>query len=279
MLAEDGGDGAGGSSGGDGDGAGEGAGDGKGAEANVKGKAKNEPFDPSTKLDTRTRALYESQLPPKFQKDDFKGIEDIGKLYEGYRTLERDSKGALRIPTAESTPEEIKGFFTKIGMPEEKEGYACPKYDGMNDVLYEPMRDLFRESAFRCGLTKGQAEKMWMNVAASVSGLEGMAKNEMETLRKTVDARYDDMLKDEIPDETRRKERIEMDRNIASAFEQSSGLGEFFEKTGLHLLPEFTHKLAAWYQKMAPMTAFQTSGGNVPPSREKKLEDTYSTMF
>ena len=255
FFAEDSGAGDGGTAGDSGADAGaDGIQDGNGGEGEV--------FDPSTKLDTRVRAKYESQLPKELQKDDFRGIEDIGTLYKSYKDLKEKDKSALHIPTAESKPEDIKAFFTKIGMPDDPAKYDCMHFDDMADVIYEPTSQNFREAAFACGLTKGQATRMWANMAATIQGFVNVANSKTEELKKSYDARYSSLLEKEIPDETRRSAKIAEEKNSAKAFGEAAGLTAFFEASGLSYNPEFTHKLALWYQKVQPMTIFSGDGGS-----------------
>ena len=266
LLAPDGGGGQGGE-GGTADGATAGASGDAPAAAGQGGDDKGdggdgagEPFDPSTKLETRHKAKYESQLKPDYQKDDFRDVETIDKLYEGYRSLERKLKDTPVIPTADSTPEEIKEYFVKIGMPEEPEGYKCTRFDDMTDFTYNALMPKFREAAYRCGLTKGQAEQMWIHEAATLQGFVSVAKQKDEEARTSFDSRYDKLLESEIPDATRRAARIEEEKNVVKAFCQSTGLAEYLDKTGLTLNPIFMHTLASWYSQIAPMAVLGDGG-------------------
>ena len=284
MLAPDGGDGGQGGGGGATDGTAAGAsGDAPGASGqggDDKGKgaeAPEEPFDPSTKLDTRHKAKYESQLKPDHQKDDFRDIETIDQLYEGYRNLERKLKDTPVIPTADSTPEEIKAYFVRIGMPEEPEGYACTRFDDMTDFTYGALAPKFREAAYRCGLTKGQAEQMWIHEAATIQGFISVARQKEDEARTSFDSRYDKLLESEIPDATRRAARIEEEKNVVKAFCQSTGLSEYLDKTGLSLNPIFMHTLASWYSKIAPMAVL--GDGGAAPDRPLSATESLIRMY
>ena len=249
LLAEDGGAGDGGDGSGD-----------DTAPSGDSDSGEKEPFDPSTKLDVKVKSKYLTQFPKKLQEqfkdDDFRGIENVEDLYVAYKGLKEQQKNALVIPTEKSSNEEIKDFFRKVGMPEEPNGYECMKFPDMSDTYYTPMRDNFREAAYSCGLSKGQAKRMWTNMAATVQSFVNVANSKADELKKNYDTRYSSLLEKDIPDETRRKAKIEEEKNSARAFGNATGLSEFFEATGLSYNPEFTHKLAEWYAKIQPMSIF-----------------------
>ena len=243
------------------------------------GGKEDEIFDPSTKLDTKVKAKYWSQLNPKYQQDDFKDIDTIDKLYEGYRNLQNEVKsydGAIKIPTKDSTPDEIKGFFHKIGMPEKEEDYQCDSFD-LAEPVAAPLRDLFRKAAYRNGLTKGQALNMWAHEAATIQGFVTVAQQNTQKLIDSYEERYSNLLESEIPDATKRKERISEEANLVKAFNSATGLGEFFDKTGLSYNPNFMHALAGWYRKIDP-AAILGNGPEPKGGKDVKMRDMYSSM-
>lgn len=293
LLAADSGDGGNGGTGAGGSGS-EGAPEGnpdagKGKGSPDAGKAKDgdgdEGKDPADILDSwkgQIKAKYISQLPKEFQKDDFTGIEDIGSLYRSYKEKdaelkelrEHGSNGYVKIPSAESTPDERKEFWEKIGVPKEgPDGYQTMKYDGMADVSYEYMAPLFREAAYRCGLSKKQAEGMWLNLASTVQGYVIVAQKEAEAYRDSFDTRYSELLKEEIPDETRRKDRIEQEKSAVRDFGEATGTFDMLEKTGLTLTPSFMHSLASWYSKVKPLSIF--GGGTKDGKVDRGLVGIY----
>lgn len=236
-------------------------------------------FDPSTKLNEPVKAKYWSQLNPKYQKDDFRDIDTIDKLYEGYRNLQNEVKsfaGSIKIPTKDSTPEEIKGFFHKIGMPEKEEDYQCDDFD-LSESVSAPLKELFRQAAYRNGLTKGQALNMWAHEAATIQGFVNVSQKNTQKLIDSYDDRYSALLENEIPDATKRQERIKEESNLVKAFNGATGLGEYFEKTGLAYNPAFMHSLATWYRKIDP-SAILGGGPEPKGGRDTKMRDMYSSM-
>ena len=246
---------------------------------NDSGNKDIDVFDPSTKLNEPVRAKYWSQLNPKYQKDDFRDIDTIDKLYEGYRNLQNEVKsyaGAIKIPTKDSTPEEIKGFFHKIGMPEKEEDYQCEDFDFTPETA-APLKALFRQAAYRNGLTKGQAANMWAHEAATIQGFVNVAQQNTQKLIDSYDDRYSHLLEDEIPDETKRKEKMTEEANLVNAFNEATGLGEYFRQTGLSYNPAFMHALASWYRKIDPASIL---GGTKTPKggHDVKMRDMYTSM-
>ena len=280
MLAPDGGSGAGGSGGNDGNGDGANSGTNPDSdEGNGAGNNGGDIFDPSTKLNEPVKAKYWSQLNPKYQKDDFKDIDTIDKLYEGYRNLQNEVKsyaGAIKLPTKDSTPEEIKGFFHKIGMPDKEEDYQCDDFDLAPDTA-APLKTLFRQAAFRNGLTRGQAANMWIHEAATIQGFVNVAQQNAQKLIDSYDERYSALLENEIPDVTKRKARIDEEANLVKAFNGATGLGEYFQKTGLAYNPNFMHALATWYRKIDP-SAILGNGPEPKGGKNTKMRDMYSSM-
>ena len=232
------------------------------------GDAAEEAFDVLDKWKDRVKAKYLSQLPKEYQKDDFTGIEDIGSLYKSYKSMSAElddlrkhgKDGYIKIPTAESSPEDLKEYWETIGVPKEgPDGYHTMKYDGMADLSYEYMAPLFREAAYRNGLSRKQAEGMWLNLASTVQGYVIVAEKQVKDYTESFDSRYSDLLKDEIPDETRRKDRIEQEKGAVRDFGEATGTLDMLEKTGLTLTPSFMHSLASWYSKIKPLSIFNGS--------------------
>ena len=255
---------------------GEGNGADKGAEDSKESKDKDgDVYDPSDRFKAKLRAKYATQLKPEHLNDDFEGIETIGKLYEKYRKLEADSKDMIRIPTAESSDEDVQAFFEKIGMPKDgPDGYNTMKFDDMTDFVYEAVSPLFRRAAYSCGLTKGQAETMWVNIAATIKGFVDVAKQKDDEAIKTFDSRYSDFLEKEIPDETRRRAKISEEKNAVKAFCEATGTMEHLKKTGLWYNPGFMHSIASWYSKIAPLSVLGENEGK-PPVTDRGIAMIY----
>ena len=233
---------------------------------------------------THVASSYENDLEESLRGDDFTGIEDVGKLYNAYKEAKaqnaKDKEAldkSLRIPGKDSTYEEVKDFFTKIGMPEKAEDYGLSDFDLDPDEI-SVMKKNFMDSAHRSGLTKAQANNLWKHEAAMYTAYKKTAEAQVEELKNTLDSRYDAALKGEYPDDTRRSERMTLEKNLFTEFVGKAGLGEYFAKTGLNLNPNFMHQMATFYETYAHRDpgAGGSGGGETEAERLKKK---YPSMF
>jgi hypothetical protein len=80
---------------------------------------------------------------------------DAGSLANSYLEMEKMASGKVKIPTDQSTPEELSAFYQKLGRPDSVEGYNLPplpegqEYD---TELIGTMRDI----AFESGVSDSQ---------------------------------------------------------------------------------------------------------------------------
>lgn len=229
-------------------------------------------------------ASYEGDLEESLRGDDFTGIEDVGKLYGAYKASkaqnEADRKaleGSLKIPGQDSTYEEVKEFFTKIGMPESAEDYKLGDFD-LDPTEISVIKKNFMDTAHRSGLTKAQATAMWKHEAASYSAYRKVAENELTKLKESFDSRYDAQLKQEIPDSTRRAERITREKNTFTELVGKGGFGEYFSRTGLDLNPAFIHQFTSFYERYVTTDPVGAQG-NKGMTYEQELKAKYPSMF
>jgi len=59
--------------------------------------------------------------------DKLSRFTDAGSLATSYLEMEKMSSGKVKIPSEESTPEEVSAFYQKLGKPETAEGYELPE--------------------------------------------------------------------------------------------------------------------------------------------------------
>lgn len=229
-------------------------------------------------------ASYEKDLDEGLRNDDFTGIEDVGKLYGAYKEAKAQSakdrealEKSLRIPDKDASYDDVKAFFQKIGMPEKAEDYGLSDYD-LDPTEIADMKRNFMDSAHRSGLTKVQANNLWKHEAATYAAFKRSAQTQIEELTKNLEQRYDAVLKDEYPDDTRRAERMNVERNLFTEVVGKANLGEYLSKTGLDLNPNFMHALATFYEKYAHSDpASQASGGG--ETEMERLKRKYPSMF
>ena len=232
-------------------------------------------FDPSTSpAPSRTQAKYETQLPKEFQGDDFAGIEDLGKLYTSYKSLKAESSGKERMPGKDSTPEEIKAFYGKLGYPEKAEDYNLSDYGKKPDDIADQKR-VFLEEAHKNYLSKGQANALWKSHLASIDAEAEKQRKAAEAKAAAYPERLDSYLRETYPDDTKRRQRIETEKNIISEFSAASGLGTKLSEAGLTTDPEFMHALASWYEKVSPQSINRSRG---IPEGDADFTQFYTSM-
>lgn len=248
-----------------------------------------EPFDPSVVLEqqqgkeeeppARVQAKYESQLSKEYQNDDFTGIETLDALYKSNKELREKEKTALHLPTKDSTPEEIKGFFTKIGMPETKEGYELSDYD-MDPASIKTMKEGLEEQAFRHGLTKAQANGIWKHELAVIKSIQKQGEDAVQKAQDNFRTNYDNLLKADFPDDAKRAERMTLEDNYYKEFTADTGLGEILKKTGLALNPEVRHALCKVWEKAAVKSNIggARQGTPVPGTATEAMASIYKPM-
>lgn len=218
---------------------------------------------------------YLDQIGEDCKNDDFTGIEDVGKLYGAYKGLK---EGSVRIPGKDSSPEDVKAFFSKIGMPESKEGYELSDFDLDKDEI-APIKGNFLESAYKSGLTKYQAKTMWKHEAAAYSAFRKGAEEGVKKLSDTLDQRYSQALSEEYPDEAKRAERITREKNVYADFVAKYGVGDYFSKTGLSLNPAFMHAIAKVHESAMPPSGGSGSRHDDHLSEAEELRRQYPSMF
>lgn len=232
-------------------------------------------FDPaSSPAPQRVTAKYETQLPKEYQSDDFSGIEDLGKLYQGYKALKAESSGKAKLPSKESTQEEISGFYKQLGYPDTQEGYELADYGRKPDDIAD-MKRAFLEEAHKNYLSKGQAQNMWKSHLASIETEKAKEAQAKAAFEASYPERMDGYLRESFPDDTKRRQRIEAEKNLYSEFVAASGVGEKLAASGLTSDPEFMHALASWYERTNPQAAGRKSAGFNPGAG---FEQFYTTM-
>lgn len=236
-------------------------------------------FDPSVvTAPPRTASKYETQLPREYQQDDFAGIEDLGKLYGAYKELkgrEASFKDSVRIPTKDSTADEIGAFYKRLGRPDTEDGYVLGDYDNTPDSVADSKKAFMKE-AFRNGLSQNQASNLWKNQLASKAADEHKAAELKKKLADDYPSRIDAFMRDQYPDDTKRKARIEKEENLYKDFIAKTGVGTLLQDSGLSVSPEFVHAVSSWYEGYAT----EQAGGQRPANCAKYegMESFYSSM-
>ncbi len=123
------------------------------------------------------------------------GWKDPNDVLASYRNLEKSASGKIKMPTPESSAEEIRAFYQKTGCPENPEGYEItdiPEGLPRNEDVEKAMCEIAHEEgvskqAFE-HIMKGYYDKMQADLAA------GRVAGEKQ-LREDFGDKYDENMK------------------------------------------------------------------------------------
>lgn len=105
---------------------------------------------------------------------------------KGYRELEKNYSGRVKMPSPESSAEEIRSFYQKTGCPENPDGYELPEQEG-DFPQNESMEKAMRQIAYDMGVTKqsfeaivkGYYDQMNADMVASKEAGERVLKEDL----------------------------------------------------------------------------------------------------
>jgi len=131
--------------------------------------------------------IFSEQLPAEVRDDAksqelLKELKDVPHLFQSYKDLKGSSEGMVKLPTKESSAEELQGFFKKLGKPDRAEDYDVKPIEAGDEIEgSQEFVDGFKAQAFKLNLSKGQTEQLynWF--------IEGVKKNydlQAETFKK-----------------------------------------------------------------------------------------------
>lgn len=204
-----------------------------------------------------------------------KSLDELAELaLKGDSYKEPDYTGYVKIPTGESTKEELREFLTKLGVPEGPDKYSIPAEKDAEPFVQSVEKTL-REAAFRSGMTDSQTKSMWGVVRAMID----TAKNEGEKYQKdrkdNFDARYEKLF-DTYSQDAQKSAAIKESLGYFSTFITETGIGKILEETGA-IYDERLVKALADYQKKN-RGKFNSGGGAKGGAKSSTLLE-YSDDF
>jgi hypothetical protein len=84
-----------------------------------------------------------------------KDFKDVNGLAKSYVNANKMLGSRIAIPGENSTPEELNGFYAKLGRPESHDKYSVDPEDKSE------LTNKFRETAFKAGLSDKQAKEIY----------------------------------------------------------------------------------------------------------------------
>lgn len=118
-------------------------------------------------------------------------IKDLPSLVKGYVEAQRFVGGSIRIPGEKATPEEIKEFNKKLGVPEKSVDYKIskpilPEYVGWNDTVHTQVLD----AAHSAGLTTKQTAKVVEGLSKIVQSITPDPNAQLEKAKEALQAQW-----------------------------------------------------------------------------------------
>jgi len=89
-----------------------------------------------------------------------KGWKTADDALKSYTELEKMSSGRVKMPTPESSAEEIRSFYLKTGCPENPDGYEIAVTEGTESFHDEATEAVLKEVAHEMGVSKQAFEKI-----------------------------------------------------------------------------------------------------------------------
>ena len=122
-----------------------------------------------------------------------KGWDGGDAVINSYRDLEKSLGGRLKMPTPESSAEEIRAFYQKTGCPENPEGYEIPVVEGAEPFRNENIENNMRQIAHAEGVSKQAFEHVIRGYYDQLVADTKASKEAGETaLKQELGAKYDE---------------------------------------------------------------------------------------
>ena len=125
-----------------------------------------------------------------------KGWKTPDDALKSYSELEKMSSGRVKMPTPESSAEEIRAFYQKTGCPENPEGYEIPEVEGAESFRNENVENSLKAIAHAEGVSKQAFEAIvkgyYDQLAADVQASRQQGE---ATLKQELGDKYDEELK------------------------------------------------------------------------------------
>jgi len=215
--------------------------------------AENDTPDPdgADQLDGKDKAddaqldlpKYSSQLDPKKRESEeykkylykHKSLNDVA---DDNVALNKRLEKAIEIPGKDASPEEVKAFFTKLGVPEDESGYELPD-NGLDKEIANPIADQMRKEFIKAGMTKTQARTIWNYFSKNMVTGQKMMEGQRDKMAQTFDARLAKRLEEAYPVKAERDGAMKEAVNLVQKHIGRTGLGKLYKESGLLYNTEF----------------------------------------
>lgn len=226
--------------------------------------------EPIINPDTETYAdvKYFSQLDKETASnveimDRVKAHKSVSELAKGYADISKRLDNSLLIPTKESSIDEVKAYFKKLGVPDSANGYELSDGDYQPEAIATFKEQFRKQVLYRNGLTKHQGEAVWNACREMLKAERDANLKAYEDAKNSFADRHEQLLMKEYPVPRDRKAAMNEDLDLAAEFFAESGLGQTFKQIGLVYNPEIIHKIAQ-YHKATRAKVVVGKGGEQP---------------
>lgn len=146
---------------------------------------------PAENPNETTQEWYPKEYSEKVTK---KGWKEPSDAVKSYFELEKSYGGRLKMPTPESSAEEIRAFYQKTGCPENPEGYEIKIEDSR--FRNEGVENALKQVAYEEGVSKQAFEALVRKYYGKLNEdlVQSIERGKME-LQKELGAKYNEELK------------------------------------------------------------------------------------
>jgi len=141
---------------------------------------------------TSTESWYGDDYREVVEKKGWKAPSDVLK---SYTELEKTFSGRVKMPTPESSAEEIRQFYMKTGCPENPDGYEIKTPEGAEAFRDESAEAELRKVAHEMGVSKQAfeaiANKYYDNI---VMGMQKSLESGRAALQQEFGDKYDEQV-------------------------------------------------------------------------------------
>ena len=221
-----------------------------------------------------------SQLPKEMRESmtELNGFKTIADLANDWKRSRDSEKDALHIPTKESTPEQVKEFFKKWGVPDTPTDYNLSDYDVDAEAI-KKNKELFMAAAHKSALTKRQAQNLWMHEVAMFKAVSQLRAEAEQKYKDAFEPQYEKLLEAEYPEETARKKAIKDELAVVTKWTQDQGIGKALIESGIAYNADVMHKLAKYIKSNSPEGLVQGKSAPEQQRIQGGMFDNYSADF
>lgn len=107
---------------------------------------------------------WKEYIPEELKdRNEWNNIKDVSDLYKNYINAQQTISKSVRMPDANSTPEDIAAFYQKLGKPASKDDYDFDYTPAKKEYVLKKDSynfDVFKEIAEKANLTKDQYQRL-----------------------------------------------------------------------------------------------------------------------